>query len=249
MTHIIRFSRFTQHLLAFLLHFAHGSFVMAGVMVIGLVGYQVTEFGSEGLNPRVMFGYRAAVIEEGGASTDLIESAYTESAAETSALTAGLNRVSAAIAKRHRVSPVVVESLVKAAQREGQVNGVDPLLILAVITVESGFNPFSESVLGAQGLMQIIPKFHTDKISIDKGATALFDPAENIHVGTLILKSYLRSSGSVEGALQLYGGASGDPDMGYSSRVLQELDRLRQLAGLSTSARTAARAKSESGES
>lgn len=250
MTHIVRVSRFTQHLLTFVLNFAHGSFVMVGVMVIGLVAYQVTQFGPQGLNPRAMFGYRAVAVENGSAAVELVDTVYAESSVEQSGLPDGLSRVSAAIAKRHHVSSVVVESLVKAAQREAQENGVDPLLILAVITVESGFNPFSESVLGAQGLMQIIPKYHTDKIAADKGVAALFDPSENIRVGTLILKAYQRSTGSVEAALQLYGGASGDSDMVYSARVLQELDRLRQVAGMPVAARTAVRVKTVgSGES
>ncbi|MDP5240188.1 transglycosylase SLT domain-containing protein [Uliginosibacterium sp. 31-16] len=249
MTPILRFSRFTQHLLTFILYFAHGGFVMAGVMVVGLVGYQLTQFGPEGLDPRAMFGYRATVSEADAATSELVDVVYAESTADQTGLSVGLNRVSTTIAKRYRVSPIVVESLVKAAQREGQANGIDPLLILAVITVESGFNPFSESVLGAQGLMQIIPRFHADKIAADKGAVALFDPAENIRVGAMILKAYQRSTGSVEAALQLYGGASGDSEMAYSAKVLQELDRLRQVAGLAVPARTAARGKADAGES
>lgn len=243
MVHFARFSRFTQHFLTFILHFAHGGFVMAGVIAIGLMGYQLTQFGAEGLNPRSMFGHHSEVAAGETAGVELVDAVYADSVTEPASLSAGFNRVAAAIAKRHRVSPVVVESLVKAAQREGGANGVDPLLILAVVSVESGFNPFAESVFGAQGLMQIIPKFHPEKIALDKGSTALFDPAENIHVGTLILKSYLRSTGNTEAALQLYGGASGDPDMAYSSKVLVEQERLRQIAGLPpvATARTAAR--------
>ena len=249
MTHIVRVSRFTQYLLTFALNFAHGSFVMIGVMVIGLIGYQLTQFGSSGINPRTMFGYRAAALEGGAASIDLVDAVYAESSAEQVGLPAGFDRVSSAIAKRHHVAPVVVDSLVRAAQREGQANGVDPLLILAVITVESGFNPFSESAVGAQGLMQIIPKFHTDKIAAEKGSAALFEPAENIRVGALILKAFMRNTGSAEAALQLYGGAGNDQDMKYSARVLQELDRLRQVAGVPVPARTAASSKAEAGES
>lgn len=248
MTHIVRVSRFTQHLLIFFLNFAHGSFVMVGVVVMGLIVYQLTQFGSEGINPRAMFGHQAVAAKGGLAAIELVDAVYVESAVDKDGLPEGLGRVSVAIAKRHRVSSVVVESLVRAAQREAQDNGFDPLLILAVITVESGFNPFSESVMGAQGLMQIIPKYHADKIAADKGAAALFDPAENIRVGALILKAYQRSTGSLEAALQLYGGASGDSDMVYSAKVLQELDRLRQVAGLPVAARTAVRSKAGADE-
>lgn len=255
MNSVARLSRFTQHLLTFFVHFAHGGFVMAGVMVIGLIGYQLTLFGTDGLNPHAMFGYRSEVVTPvsamvSTASSDIIQAVYQD--ADTNAATslpAGMNKVAAAIAKRHHVSSVVVESLVKAAQHEGEANKIDPLLILAVITVESGFNPFLESGQGAQGLMQIIPKCHTDKISAEKGAAALFDPAENIRVGTLILRAFLNRSGSMETALQLYGGAANDPEMRYSTKVLQELERFQQIAGQSSpGTHTAARTnKSDEG--
>lgn len=249
MTPAVRFSRFVQHLLTFVVHFAHGGFVMAGVMTIGLVGYQLTQFGADGLNPHAMFGYRPAQVvaepQTATAANNVVEAAFSPAAALPAAsvsLSANFGRVAAAIAKRHHVAPVVVDSLVKAAQQEGRANGIDPLLILAVITVESGFNPFLESGQGAQGLMQIIPKCHTDKISPEKGAAALFDPSENIRVGTLILKAFMDHADTTEAALQLYGGAANDPEMHYSARVLQELDRLRQVAGLpAPTTRTAAR--------
>jgi soluble lytic murein transglycosylase-like protein len=249
MTPAVRFSRFVQHLLTFVVHFAHGGFVMAGVMTIGLVGYQLTQFGADGLNPHAMFGYRPVTVSADPqpvtAANNVVEAAFSPADAMPSVsvnLSGNLGRVAAAIAKRHHVAPVVVDSLVKAAQQEGKANGVDPLLILAVITVESGFNPFLESGQGAQGLMQIIPKCHTDKISPEKGAAALFDPVENIRVGTLILRAFMDHADSTEAALQLYGGAANDPEMHYSVRVLQEFDRLRQVAGVSAPAtRTADR--------
>lgn len=243
MTHLVKLSRFAQHFFTFFLHFAHGGFVMVGVIVMALAGFQLAQFGLDGLNPREMFGYRQHVHESVEvAMLDAVnEEVVTESARDMSPAYA---RISSAIAKRHRVSPMVVETLVKLAQREGQSRGVDPLLILAVITVESGFNPFSESVMGAQGLMQIIPRFHMEKISADKGDTALFDPAENIRVGTLILKEYIRAAGAVDVALQQYGGASGDPEMAYSNRVMLELERLRGLAN-PPATRTAARTEAD----
>ncbi|MDO6384728.1 MULTISPECIES: transglycosylase SLT domain-containing protein [unclassified Uliginosibacterium] len=239
MTPLVRLTRFAQHLLTFFLHFAHGGFVMAGVIVMAGMTYQLGRFGVDGLNPREMFGYGQQMVET--TEVAMVDAVYEEAVAEHSrGMSAGHARVAAAIAKRHRVSPLVVETLVKAAQREGQANGVDPLLILAVITVESGFNPFAESNFGAQGLMQIIPRFHVEKITAEKGSVALFDPVENIRVGTLILREYIRSTGSVDAALQLYGGASADPEMAYSSRVMQEFERLRGFVA-APATRTAAR--------
>lgn len=244
MTHIVKLSRFAQHLVTFTLHFAHGGFVMVGVIVMAVAAFQLTQFGVDGLNPREMFGYSKAVPET--MEVAMVDAVYAELAVGESStdMASGYSRVSAAIAKRYRVSPLVVESLVKAAQREGRTHGVDPILILAVITVESGFNPFSESVLGAQGLMQIIPRFHSDKISSEKGDAALFEPTENIRVGTLILKEYIRSSGSVDAALQQYAGASTDPEMNYSNRVLLEAERLRALTQMPAT-RTAARSATD----
>lgn len=215
---------------------------MVGAIVMALSAYQVIEFGSEGLNPRAMFGYRPASV--GAADIALADEEGDEPAAAErvgGGVPSGYARIAAVIAKRHRVSPAVVETLVKAAVKEGRANGIDPMLILAVITVESRFNPFAESAFGAQGLMQIIPRFHFEKISTGKGDTALFDPIENIRVGTLVLKSYIRSTGSVEAGLQMYGGASADPEMSYANRVQLEFERLRTVSN-SGQTRTATRA-------
>jgi hypothetical protein len=262
MTPTVRLSRFTRHALTFFLHFAHGGFVMAGVMVIGLLGYQLTQFGTDGLNPRAMFGYHpqggsadvtASVAPAVQKPTNLVEavfSAPTGADGQEAKLPSSMRRVVAAIAKRHHVSPVVAESLVRAARYEGQINNVDPLLILAVITVESGFNPFLESGQGAQGLMQIIPRFHPDKVVAEKGSATLFDPAENIRVGAMILRTFLNRADDLETALQMYGGASSDPDMRYSGKVLQELSRLRQISGIpAVGTHTTARAKGGQDES
>jgi hypothetical protein len=106
---------------------------------------------------------------------------------------------------------------------------VDPLLILAVISVESRFNPLAESGMGAKGLMQIIPRFHRDKFGPLGGDKVAFDPHANIAVGARILKEYIRRTGDVADALQMYVGASTDDDNGYSTKVMAERDRLSQV--------------------
>lgn len=231
MNYVSKLSGLAKHALTFFLHFIHGGFVMAGVIVIGSVGFLATRHGSEGLNPRQLFaeyiGGETAPIE--GLSEETPEPPVEAQLSE-SGLSAEQQRLVSAIAKRHKVSPAMVGTMVKIADKEARANNLDPLLVLAVMTVESGFNPFAESVFGAQGLMQVIPKYHQDKISADKGMIALFDPAENIRVGSLILRDYLRSTGNLEAALQLYGGASSDPEMGYALKVLGEQERLRQIA-------------------
>ncbi|MEN3111449.1 transglycosylase SLT domain-containing protein [Uliginosibacterium paludis] len=244
MTHVVRLSRFFKHLFTFIVHFAHGGFVMLGAIVMALGAYQVIQFGPAGLDPRSAFGYKPAVGAYASEDVALADESLEESAGaeRVSGMPAGYARVANAIAKRHRVSPVVVETLVQAAIKEGRSNGIDPMLILAVITVESRFNPFAESAFGAQGLMQIIPRFHVEKIASEKGAAALFDPIENIRVGTMILKNYIRSTGSVDAGLQMYGGASADPEMSYAAKVQSELERLRALSHPGGPLRTANRA-------
>ncbi|MEK6593208.1 MAG: lytic transglycosylase domain-containing protein [Pseudomonadota bacterium] len=135
------------------------------------------------------------------------------------------------LAKRYKVSQDVTFDLVSIAHGAGYQLGLDPLLIMAIIAVESRYNPIAESVAGAKGLMQIIPKYHTDKLDEFGGEKAIFDPATNILVGSQILKEYLRRTGNLGIALQMYAGALNDEQDVYTSRVLGEKQRLQQVVG------------------
>lgn len=73
--------------------------------------------------------------------------------------------------------------LIEEAARD---NGLDPLLLHAVIRAESGYNPNALSVKGASGLMQLLPV--TGK---RYGVKDLFDPRENIRGGAKYLKDLL----------------------------------------------------------
>jgi soluble lytic murein transglycosylase-like protein len=133
------------------------------------------------------------------------------------------------IAKRYRVSDQAVAGFVATAYRAGRRFAVDPLLILAVMAVESRYNPVAESDVGAMGLMQVLPKFHQDKLNVHGGADALLDPEVNIEVGTQILREYLKRFGETETALQVYAGAIDEPTSQYASKVLAERSRLKQV--------------------
>jgi hypothetical protein len=78
-----------------------------------------------------------------------------------------LNRQQSAVAhwisRRYKVAPEPVSRLVQEAWSIGQRTQLDPTLILAIIAVESGFNPFAQSTVGAQGLMQVMTRVHDDK--------------------------------------------------------------------------------------
>jgi hypothetical protein len=133
------------------------------------------------------------------------------------------------LARRYRVAPEPLEELVHAAFAAGRLTQLDPLLILAVIAVESRFNPIAESDYGARGLMQVVPRFHLEKLAGHGGEATLLEPHTNILVGTRILDEYIQRTGSLEAGLQLYAGAADDPARGYAQRVLAEQQRLAQV--------------------
>ena len=132
------------------------------------------------------------------------------------------------LSKRYRVAQEAVGGFVAAAYRVGKETSVDPLLILAVICIESRFNPVAESTFGAKGLMQIIPKFHKEKLVEHGGDEALLDPEVNILVGAQVLREYIRRFGGTENALQAYAGAFEEPTSMYAKQVLSERSRLEQ---------------------
>lgn len=131
------------------------------------------------------------------------------------------------IAKRYRISSETTRGLVAAAYREGHHVGLDPLLIVAVIAVESRFNPIAESDAGAQGLMQVIPGYHKDRMEA-AGVDSMLDPHDNIRLGAQILKEYIRRGGTEVAGLQIYNGAAADASNAYAVKVLGEKQRLQQ---------------------
>lgn len=140
-------------------------------------------------------------------------------------LTPAAETLAGVVARRYRIARESAREMVRAAYREGRRNDVDPLLILAVVAIESRFNPIAESEQGAVGLMQIVPRFHMDKVAAN-GAAAILLPHANIAVGTRILKESIRRGGSEAAGLQLYNGAADDETRAYAHRVLSERRRL-----------------------
>jgi hypothetical protein len=135
------------------------------------------------------------------------------------------------LSRRYRVAENALRPVVAAAYESGRELGLDPLLILAVTAIESSLNPFAQSVMGAQGLMQVMTRVHAEKFEPHGGEDAALDPIANIKVGSAILSDLIRRGGSVERGLQLYVGAGNLPDDGgYATRVLAEHARLRMAA-------------------
>jgi soluble lytic murein transglycosylase-like protein len=135
------------------------------------------------------------------------------------------------VAKKYRISVRATRDLIGAAYREGHRIGIDPLLILAVISVESRFNPIAESDMGAMGLMQIIPAYHQDKFDAAGGASAL-DPLTNIRVGARVLKDYIERGGTEIAGLQRYNGSANDAKNAYANKVLGEKLQLQQAVAV-----------------
>lgn len=136
------------------------------------------------------------------------------------------------LSKKYRVAPEPLSALVAEAYEAGARTKIDPTLILAIMAVESSFNPFAQSAVGAQGLMQVMTRVHTDKYENFGGHFAAFDPVTNLRVGVKVLQECIERAGSVEGGLRYYvGGANLPDDGGYAAKVLAEHFRLRQVAG------------------
>ena len=127
---------------------------------------------------------------------------------------------------RYKVSREAMLPLFETVQWIARERGLDPLLIVALIGIESGFNVQAKSVGGGHGLMQIIPRYHLDKIPGGQGAKALMDPEVNVKVGAHILDDAIRQGGSTMAGLQSYNGS--DRKGKFASRVLAERSRLEQ---------------------
>lgn len=134
------------------------------------------------------------------------------------------------LSRKYRVAKEPLSALVAEAYDVGGKIGVDPKLILAVMAMESRFNPFAASPVGAHGLMQVMTRVHTDKFEGFGGAMAAFDPVTNLRVGAMVLEEAIRRAGSVEGGLRLYVGAVTTDGREYIDRVLSEHERLQRVA-------------------
>ncbi|MGB6009468.1 lytic transglycosylase domain-containing protein [Castellaniella sp.] len=136
------------------------------------------------------------------------------------------------LSRKYRIASSVAGALVRMAFSVGKERHVDPQLLLAVIAIESRYNPFVESSVGAQGLMQIMGRVHREKLRAHGGPAAIFNPAVNIRIGAQILADCIRRRGSIEGGLACYVGASGPSDGGYGASVLAERRRIALASGI-----------------
>ena len=223
-------------------HASHHVLAAVGLVAVVVIGFLAGRPDlRHGLEDQTLTWLSARAIQraEGGvegAPDILLAMAEPEAIQRaTAANPAELNRQQAAvaywIARRYSVAPEPVSRLVQEAWTLGQRAGLDPTLLLAVMAVESSFNPFAQSHVGAQGLMQVMTRVHHDKYAIFGGQNAAFDPVTNLRVGVQVLQDCIRRAGSVAGGLKYYVGAANlADDGGYGAKVLAEATYLRQVA-------------------
>ncbi len=132
------------------------------------------------------------------------------------------------------LSPAQIQEL---AHRLAKQYGMDPLLVQAVIEVESNYDPFAISPKGAQGLMQLMPGTARNLAVRDS-----FNPLENIEAGVRHLKSLLaRFDGSIDNALAAYNAGAGAVERhggvppyretaDYVAKVGRKLEQARRAA-------------------
>ena len=214
-----------------LFEITHNSFAMLGLLVVFIaltltVRPEIRELGET----RLMGWLQARQITIGALEAPP-EIADRATAANPGDLPKQQATVAYWLSKKYRVAPEPVSALVAEAYDLGNRTKLDPTLILAIMAIESGFNPFAQSAMGAQGLMQVMTKIHGDKYENFGGHLAAFDPVANLRVGVKVLQECIARAGSLEGGLRYYvGAANQEGDGGYAGKVLAEHARLQSVA-------------------
>ena len=221
-----------------LLEVGHNTFALLGAVLVAMLVFATGHSELRQSAEAKALGWLQARQESREEPADLLAAELSEPdaiARATASDPRSLGRQQAAVAqwlaRRYSVAPEPVSRLVQEAWSVGARAGLDPTLILAVIAIESRFNPFAQSPVGAQGLMQVMTKVHNDKYEAFGGNHAAFDPVTNLRVGVQVLKECIARAGSLEAGLRFYVGAANlAEDGGYAGKVLSEQSALRLVA-------------------
>nr|UOZ96426.1 Soluble lytic murein transglycosylase [Cupriavidus sp.] len=191
---------------------------LVGFVILALIGYS-TLLSAAGRERLVGWWMIAASAFEKPVDNTLFRPAE-------SVLTAEQARTARWIARRYRVALAPTEQIVQHAFEAGNQFRIDPYLVLAVIAIESRFNPVAESSVGAKGLMQVMPHVHSEKFLALGGLDMALVPWANIQVGTSIVREYLDRFRTLESALLAYVGVGAEGVSSYPSKVFREHERL-----------------------
>ncbi|MEO8060117.1 MAG: transglycosylase SLT domain-containing protein [Burkholderiales bacterium] len=221
-----------------LLEVSHNTLALIGLMLAAVVLFAAGQADLRHEAETRVLGWLQARQEARAEPADLLAAELREPRAIARATASDpkdLSRQQAAVAqwlsRRYRVAPEPISRLVQEAWRVGEKASLDPTLILAIMAIESSFNPFAQSAVGAQGLMQVMTKVHNDKYEAFGGNHAAFDPITNLRVGAQVLKECIARAGGLEAGLRFYVGAANlADDGGYAGKVLREQQSLRQVA-------------------
>jgi Transglycosylase SLT domain len=220
-----------------LLEVSHNTLALVGLLMVALLIFVASRDDIRHQTEVSVFGWLQARHE---ARQDPLDT-FTQSLRDPDAIARAtatdpkeLTRQQAAVAhwlsKRYKVAPEPISRLVQEAWVLGTKVGLEPTLLLAIMAIESGFNPFAQSPVGAQGLMQVMTRIHDDKYEAFGGNHAAFDPLTNLRVGVLVLKECITRAGGLEQGLRFYVGAANlADDGGYAGKVLGEQAHLRNL--------------------
>jgi hypothetical protein len=223
---------FTQDVAQGFFAITHSGLALLGLAVfVGMVTLTVRPDLRTSGEARLINWLHERKAEETGVPSDL-DAVDRATATDPNGLPKQQASIAYWLSRKYRVAPEPLGALVAEAYDLGPRNQLDPTLILAVMAIESGFNPFAQSALGAQGLMQVMTKIHSDKYEGFGGRLAAFDPVANLRVGVHVLKECLDRAGSLEGGLRLYVGAAHiqDNSGGYAGKVMAEQTRLQRVA-------------------
>jgi soluble lytic murein transglycosylase-like protein len=142
------------------------------------------------------------------------------------------------LSRKYKVSPEPLSVLVAEAFLLGERAKIAPTLILAIMAIESNFNPFAQSSVGGQGLMQILPMQQAHKLAQLGGPMATFDPLSNLRLGVSVLHDLSVQKGSIDAGLIAYAETTKSRESNYLERVLQEEQRLVRVTQSVRQART-----------
>ena len=151
-------------------------------------------------------------------------------AVTTRALTPDQLSVTQWLSRKYRVSAEPLAALVTEAWTVSENSQVPPTLILAVIAIESNFNPFAQRSESNRGLMQVDSLSQQDTLSRFGGPLSVFDPLTNLRVGSRVLQGFIQETGSIENGVRAYAQTSPQAaDSSYTERVLAEYKLLERL--------------------
>ncbi len=136
----------------------------------------------------------------------------------------------------------------RALCQEAEALGWDPLLYVAVIHIESYYDPYAVSVAGAEGLMQLMPntaEWMAERLALERPDGHSFDPELNVKLGTrylallnrefkrldVALTAYNRGPKATRYIMQQHGGLPEAIRDFYATKVLQHYQALRSKYG------------------